>query len=354
MSVHQRLPEALQSRIAEHGLRNVTVLSFAPTGTIAILGQTSGGVEPMFAPIYKRYSNLGGKRRMEFNVYDHAVLRWQKAVNANFPTDARDVTPETLDLLPPFFVFSHDIPWKARVDLQGMAQKYVDSSISSTINLPADTSEDEVATIYMRAWRAGCKGVTVYRENCRENILEIITKVDEEEKIRRPKWVRPMSLRANSLSYKTHNQRVIVNFCDDENNDLREVQVIMGRSGDDMHAMCEALGRCISKLLQNGVPVGEIAESLRGIKAGETQWSRFDDSQEAPYVVRSVPDFIAAYIQHRYVRPEVERAATKVSSSTNGASRSGHKGNRQAVPVANEIQRGGDCPMCEGLDEFGR
>ncbi len=342
----QRLPKRIADSIAEHGLRNVTVVSFAPTGSIAILGQTSGGMEPMFAPMYRRYSNLGGTDRVEFRVYDPAVSRWQQATGAEFPTDPASITPDVLDTLPPFFVFSHNVSWEARVDVQGVAQRFVDSSISSTINLPPDATEDEVAAIYMRGWKAGCKGVTVYREGCRENILETVAKGGEEsdsQETGRP-WDRPTVMKCHSMSFKSHENRVLIDFCEDSNRDLKEVKVVMGRSGDEVHALCEALGRCVSKLLQKGADVAEIAESLRGIKSGETQWLRFDDEQEHPYVVRSVPDAMSAYMYHAYVLPAREAAAREATATTSPAD----------PLAADESMRGGSCQQCEGVDEYGR
>jgi len=343
----RRLPDRLKRKIAEHGLRNVTVVSFAPTGTIAILGQTSGGMEPMFAPMYKRYSNLGGHDRVEFRVYDPAVTRWQGATGANFPTDADEVTPEALDMLPPFFAFSHDVPWEARVDMQGAAQAFVDSSISSTINLPPDASEEEVAAIYMRAWKAGCKGVTVYRESCRENILETSKDgegVDDAVPAPEKPWSRPTVMDCRSVSFMSHENRVLIDFCRDSSK-LKEVKIVMGRSGDEVHALCEALGRCVSKLLQNGVDVADIAESLRGIKSGETQWLRFDPQQEHPYVVRSVPDAMSAYMYHAFVKPAREAAMREQTTTT--------VPDEDALAV-DESLRGGSCPQCEGIDEYGR
>lgn len=347
----KRLPDELQDKIAEHGLRNVTVLSIAPTGSIAIIGQTSGGIEPMFAPLYKRYSNLGGKDRMEFRVFDPAIVRWQEAIGADFPIDADSVTPETLDMLPPFFVFSHDVSWQARVDLQGVAQKFVDSSISSTINLPADVTDGEVATIYTRGWKAGCKGVTVYRENCRENILETIDPEadipDEKPAAKKKPWIRPTVLHANSISFMSHEKRVFLDFCHNGDTTLKEVKIVMGRSGDEVHALCEALGRCVSKLLQNDVPVDDIAESLRGIKAGDTQWLRFDENQKTPYVVRSVPDAIAAYMHYAYVEPARKAAKAEATMQV-------EPDNSDDMVVMDESLRGGSCPQCEGVDEYGR
>jgi len=343
----RRLPERLKRRISEHGLRNVTVVSFAPTGTIAILGQTSGGIEPMFAPVYKRYSNLGGQDRVEFRVYDPAITRWREATGANFPADAEDITPDALDMLPSFFAFSHSIPWQSRVDMQAAAQAFVDSSISSTINLPPDASEEEVSAIYMRAWKAGCKGVTVYRESCRENILETSRDDDGQDDAASPSakpWSRPTVMECRSVSFMSHENRVLIDFCKDTD-ELKEVKIVMGRSGDEVHALCEALGRCVSKLLQNGVDVSEIAESLRGIKSGETQWLRFDPKQEQPYVVRSVPDAMSAYMYHAFVKPARDAALREQTTTTSPG---------DDPLAADESLRAGSCPQCEGIDEYGR
>jgi ribonucleoside-diphosphate reductase alpha chain len=140
----------------KHGQRNVAISTVAPTGSLAIIAQCSSGIEPIFALHYKRYVELGTKRK-EFSVRHQGVSRLAEA------TDSDDI--------PLHWTTAHSIDYHFRIALQGTIQKHTDASISSTINLPRDIDAKIVGDIYLEAWKAGLKGVTVYREGSREGIL---------------------------------------------------------------------------------------------------------------------------------------------------------------------------------------
>lgn len=149
------LPENIK-KLGEKGLRNVTISTVAPSGSLSIIAQCSSGIEPIFSLSYKRYVELGNKRK-EFNIFHPGVKRYF----AN--TKEKE--------LPDYWRTSHQIDYKFRVKLQGLIQSKTDSSISSTINLPSDVSEEVVSQIYIDAWKEGLKGITVYREGSREGVL---------------------------------------------------------------------------------------------------------------------------------------------------------------------------------------
>jgi ribonucleoside-diphosphate reductase alpha chain len=151
------LSEEIKERAKRFGLRNVAISTIAPSGSISIMAQCSSGIEPIFALKYKRYTQLGVDERKEFIIYHQALARY---FNIN---NVKDV--------PDYWKASHQINYNYRIKLQGLLQKYVDASISSTINLPADVSVETVGQIYIDAWREGLKGITVYREGSREGIL---------------------------------------------------------------------------------------------------------------------------------------------------------------------------------------
>jgi len=169
----QRLPEDIKTLLAQHGRRNISILTNAPTGSVSILSQTSSGLEPVFRNSYKRRRKLShnennvrpdfvdemGDKWAEYEVLHHNVQEWrtlQKAPDA---------------VLPDFFVTSDKIDWSRRIALQAAIQKNVDHSISSTINLPAGTSPDTVSSLYRLAWKMGLKGVTVYVDGSRSGVL---------------------------------------------------------------------------------------------------------------------------------------------------------------------------------------
>ena len=162
----KNLPRHLKDKIRENGIRNSTVLTVAPTGSGGIVARVTSGIEPIFATSYKRRVKKNDGFGREFNEYKvfHPIIE------RLFGGD---------DDLPDYVVTAHNIDPYFRVKMQGVIQKYIDSSISSTVNLKAEVEEDTVADIYMTAYKAGLKGITVYREGSREGIL--IT--DEEEKL---------------------------------------------------------------------------------------------------------------------------------------------------------------------------
>lgn len=184
-----RLREAdpgLYERMARIGRRNIACLTIAPTGTTSIMTQTSSGIEPVFLPVYKRKRKVNpndanvhidfvdevGDAFEEYIVYHHKFLEWMKI---NGHEVKRNMTAEEIDELvkksPYYKATSNDVDWVEKVKMQGAVQKWVDHSISVTINLPNDVSEELVGQLYVEAWKAGCKGCTVYRDGSRNNVL---------------------------------------------------------------------------------------------------------------------------------------------------------------------------------------
>ena len=151
------LPEELKAEGREHGQRNVAISTIAPSGSLSIMAQCSSGIEPIFALNYKRYCELGNDRK-EFTVNHPGWARCSEMLGGDAPC------PDT-------WVVAHEIDYRFRVTLQGVLQRHIDASISSTINLPRDVSAETVGEIYLAAWAEGLKGVTVYREGSREGIL---------------------------------------------------------------------------------------------------------------------------------------------------------------------------------------
>ena len=170
----QRLPEELRELIAKHGRRNISILTNAPTGSVSIMSQTSSGLEPVFRNSYTRRRKLShdeqhlkadhvdemGDRWLEYEVFHHNVQAWFDWHPFKDP-----------GALPAFFVESDSIDWERRVAVQSAIQQSIDHSISSTINLPKDTSSSRVSDLYMAGWRQGLKGLTVYVDGSRSGVL---------------------------------------------------------------------------------------------------------------------------------------------------------------------------------------
>ncbi len=184
-----RLKEAdpeLYADMKKYGRRNIACLTIAPTGTVSLMTQTTSGLEPVFMPVYKRRRKVNredenanvtfvddnGDAFEEFIVFHHKFVEWM-IVNGINPT--RNFTSEEVDELvaksPYYKATAQDVDWVNKVKMQGAMQKWVDHSISVTINLPNDVSEDLVNQLYVEAWKSGCKGCTVYRDGSRDGVL---------------------------------------------------------------------------------------------------------------------------------------------------------------------------------------
>lgn len=184
-----RLKEAdpkMYEEMVKHGRRNIACLTIAPTGSTSLMTQTSSGIEPVFMPVYKRRRKVNpsdknvqidfvdevGDSFEEFVVYHHNFKTWMQA---NGYDTSKKYSSEEIDELvaksPYYKATANEIDWVAKVKMQGRLQKWVDHSISVTINLPNDVSEEVVNTLYVEAWRSGCKGCTVYRDGSRSGVL---------------------------------------------------------------------------------------------------------------------------------------------------------------------------------------
>ena len=184
-----RLREVAPELIAEMervGRRNIACLTIAPTGTTSLMTRTSSGIEPVFMPVYKRrrkinandvnaridYVDESGDKFEEFVVYHPKFVEWMKVNGIEVRDDYSQAEIEALVAKSPYYkATANDIDWLEKVRMQGAVQKWVDHSISVTINLPADVDVDLVNRLYLEAWKAGCKGCTIYRDGCRSGVL---------------------------------------------------------------------------------------------------------------------------------------------------------------------------------------
>ncbi|MDE6126174.1 MAG: ribonucleoside-diphosphate reductase, adenosylcobalamin-dependent, partial [Muribaculaceae bacterium] len=226
-----RLAEAdpeLGERMAKSGRRNIACLTIAPTGTTSLMTRTTSGIEPVFMPVYKRrrkvnpsdpevridYVDESGDAFEEYVVYHPKFVDWMK-INGIEVKD--DYSQEELDALvarsPYAGATSNDVDWLEKVRMQGRVQKWVDHSISVTINLPNDVSEELVNRLYVEAWRSGCKGCTVYRDGSRSGVLIAMEKKKPEEKaaaaIPQHAIKRPIELEADVVRFQNNKEKWI-------------------------------------------------------------------------------------------------------------------------------------------------
>ncbi len=318
--------KALDGRVIEkikkQGLRNACILTVPPVGSGSILAGTTSGIEPIFALSYYRRSKSLSQE--EFKVYHPLVGEYMRRFGLKDETQ-----------LPPVFITSHDIKAEMRVRMQAAIQKHIDSCISSTVNLPADITPEEVERIYFLSWKLGCKSITVYREGSREGILvteeawkknekEVVT---EDEGTQKPPpnpisslrplltesdltsmpnvkpLKRPQYLQGFTEVIKTGYGNLYVTVNTYEGRPF-EVFVQIGKSGYTTMADAEAIGRLASLALRSGINVKDVVEQLEGIGGASPVFSEGK-------LVMSIPDAIAAVLRKHFIADNQEKTKAK-------------------------------------------
>ena len=221
----ERIKEAdpeLYEKMTKVGRRNIAMLTIAPTGTTSLMSQTTSGIEPVFRPVYKRRRKVNpsdqdnhvdfvdetGEKFQEYYVFHHKFITWAEINGydtSKFATIKDDELEKLVAASPYHMATANDIDWVAKVKMQGAIQKWVDHSISVTVNLPNDVSEQLVAEVYRTAWECGCKGVTVYRDGCRTGVLLDTKSEGKKKKGCEPATgenKRPQSLPADIVRFK--------------------------------------------------------------------------------------------------------------------------------------------------------
>ena len=282
--IREAKPE-LYEEMVKYGRRNIACLTIAPTGTTSLLTQTTSGIEPVFMPVYKRRRKVNpsdkdvhvdlvdenGDSFEEFIVYHHKLVTW---MNINNIPVRRDYTQEELNAIveksPYYKATANDVDWVNKVRMQGEVQKWVDHSISVTINLPNDISEEMVGRLYVEAWRSGCKGCTVYRDGSRTGVLVALSDNDkkkEEEKEKAAKeegparyiaeeehiLKRPVELEADVVRFQNKKEKWIafIGLIDG-----RPYEIFTGIADDDEGIFCPksvTKGKIIKAVGEDGV-----------------------------------------------------------------------------------------------------
>jgi ribonucleoside-diphosphate reductase alpha chain len=221
-----RLREADPEMVAEMestGRRNIALLTIAPTGSTSLMSQTTSGIEPVFMPFYKRRRKVNpndkdvkvsfidevGDHWEEFTVFHHKFIDWMKVNGYNYE-EVKDMSETQINDIvagsPYYKATANDVDWVAKVRMQGAIQKWVDHSISVTINLPSEVKEELVSELYLTAWREGCKGATVYRDGSRAGVL-----VSNNKEEKKNEWspVRPKVLEADVIRFQNNEEKWI-------------------------------------------------------------------------------------------------------------------------------------------------
>ena len=236
----------------EHGRRNIAALTIAPTGTTSLMTQTTSGIEPVFMVSYKRRKKINpndqnsrvdfvddvGDHWQEYAVFHHQFAEWLKLKGYDLE-EVRHWPEDELQKLiaesPYHKATANDVDWVNKVRMQGTVQKWVDHSISVTVNIPNETTEEMVAQIYQTGWESGCKGITVYRDGSRSGVLVSDQPQNKEEGIsiaEKPAPVRPKSLNADVVRFNNNEEKwiAVVGKIND-----RPYEIFTGRAEDSFH-----------------------------------------------------------------------------------------------------------------------
>lgn len=281
----QNLPKEIQAKIAKNGIRNAVLLTIAPTGTTSLISGVSSGVEPVYEFEFIRRDRLG-----EHKMYHPLYEEWKKA----HPNEEK----------PAYFVSANDLTPDEHVMVQAIAQEYIDSSISKTVNAPNAHTVEDVKNLYMSAYDNGLKGVTYMRDGSREGVLSRVEEKKEEVKVpdianhtvRAP---RPMMMEGVTYKTQTPVGDTYITLNHDQNREPFEMFITIGKTGSDVAAMAEALGRMISlnlSLAGNLPPrerIRQVISQLSGI--GGARSVGFGENR-----VRSLPDAVAKILARQY------------------------------------------------------
>lgn len=265
----------LYNDMLKYGRRNIACLTIAPTGTTSLMTQTTSGIEPVFMPVYKRrrkvnpsdvqtkvdYVDEMGDSFEEYIVYHPKFITWMKVNDIDFNKNYNQEELDDLVKKSPYYkATANDVDWVAKVQMQGRVQKWVDHSISVTINLPSDVTEETVNTLYVEAWKSGCKGCTVYRDGSRSGVLVSTKKKTEEQKHDEKHYMadeeymlkRPKELDADVVRFQNNKEKWIA-FIGLINN--RPYEIFTGLADDEEGIFCPksvSKGKIIKAIDENG------------------------------------------------------------------------------------------------------
>ena len=328
------MDEDVRAAIAEHGIRNALLTSIAPTGTISLYaGNVSSGIEPVFAYAYTRKVLQKDGSRTEEEVVDYAVQMWR---------DLKGDVP-----LPDYFVNAQTLAPLDHVKMQAAAQKWVDSSISKTINCPEDISFDAFKDVYMEAWDSGCKGCTTYRPN---EVTGSVLSVSEDTKADKPVQVseggevvymsepldRPTELEGNTYKVKWPDSEHALYITINDivlNGHRRPFEVFINSKNMEHFAWTVALTRMISAVFRRGGDVSFVVEELKAV---------FDPRGGAWMQGKYIPSILAA------IGGVIEQHM--VATGFIAGEGMGLKSDPQAKVVGLDTPRGKACPSCGQYD----
>lgn len=342
------------AELKEHGLRNCSLISIAPNGSLATMLGESGGCEPEFALKFTRRTvGMTDGEDHYYDVYCKAAREYMEVHNT--------------DKLPDYFVGANDIPWKNRVITQAIMQQHVDTAISSTVNLPKEATKEDIAQLYLLAWELGCKGITIFRDGCKK--VGILTTGNKKEET--PKEVNNHELKRGDIICVSDDllsmKRTVVNGCgkfyihvdfDECTGEPLETFIEVG-SGGGCERNLQFISRLISLALRAGVPLSTIIDqttSIRPCKAYTDRTKAKGDTSKGTscpsaigYALKELQEKINArcFVDDDEIIEEVKSCSGNCEScSSCGAAKSEHSDGPRCPECGEKVRFESGCVVC--------
>jgi len=344
---------ALAEEIRQHGIRNATTTTIAPTGSISIIAGVSSGIEPVFALAYMRRHVLGEEELLEVNPLFERIARERGFYSDELVRklaqsgDLQGIAGVPMDI-GRVFVTAHGVSPEWHVTMQAAIQAYTDNAVSKTINFPHNATQDDVRGAYLLAYRLGCKGLTVYRDGSREaQVLNrgLSEQKEGETKPRLPR-ARPPITQGSTEKVSLGCGRYLYVTINEDEEGLCEVFLQMGKGGGCMASHSEAIGRLISLGLRSGVDTATIIRQLKGIRCPSPSWHNGES-------ILSCADAIAKTLD-RYLDRRMEEAGNASNAETRIARHlvlTGLDDRQQSADTAPLADICPECPECGGILE---
>jgi len=318
-------PNFERSRLARSGLRlrNATITTIAPTGTLSIIAGCSSGVEPLFAVVYTR-TILDNQTMLEVHPLFEQIAKARGFYSQELMEEiTRHKSPTEIAAIPEevrrIFATAYDVTPEWHIRMQAAFQEHTDNAVSKTVNFRKEAAEDDVRAVYMLAYRLGCKGVTVYRDESRESqVLRAGSAAKPEAALGPGQHVkprpRPPETRGSTLKVKTGCGNLYITINEDEHG-LCEVFTSMGKTGGCTASQSEAISRLISLALRAGVEPSIVTDQLKGIRCPMPSW---ENGGQVLSCADAIAKAIERYLRGREARDAGEGRAAATVEALNG------------------------------------
>lgn len=297
----------------KYGIRNSTWTCIAPTGSIAMTVDASYAWEPVMALIWEKpLSDSDQVLKIIYPEFEKQLDTIASECNVNKEKIIKDIIKDKgsiqhISYIPQkykdIFVVAHDINPIDKIKMQGAGQKYISMAISSTCNLPNSSTVEDVKNIYLEAFKHNLKGITIYRDNCRNSQVVNFGGMEKNEVIEKRSYIerpsqRPIKRKGETVEIPTPYGKMFIT-CNYNKEQPFEIFFRVGKQGALTNVLIDALGRVCSKALQGGIPIDMIVDTLRGLK-GDKFWYKIDDNTKKMETAESIVDAIAQLIDYHW------------------------------------------------------